>query len=76
MKTLRLSSPLKQLTLPHTENERIYNNYRILLADTVAEQLLTMGTKLIRESKADDRLLEESLALMGGKNYCTRCQAC
>lgn len=62
--------------MPHTENERILSNYRLLLADTVSEQLLAAGAKVIAEGGAAEKLLEESLGLLGSRSYCTRCQPC
>jgi hypothetical protein len=35
-----------------------------------------MGPKVIAEGGAVEKLLEEALALLGGRTYCTRCQPC
>lgn len=39
------------------EQERICNNFKLLLADTVIDQLLKMGPKFIELGGASNRLL-------------------
>lgn len=73
---------MRMIDMPHNitillaEQERIYNNYRLLIADTLSEQILTLGAENVKKAGVSEPLLGEALGLIGTRTYCSRCQSC